>query len=145
MSKYPEIVALNALYIKHKVAIRFSSTDFLNGDKDYRLVTFKLEQKTFLFYVQDELGDIRYNYPLLNLCLVLRELEEYNLSPDFLIWCQERYLDASNDAVLAQYRNLGTVFRDVEAILGEINSYVSDWDFEMGSGPSWDLRKKGLN
>lgn len=143
MSEYPEIDALNNIYVKHNVEIRFSTTDFLVESKGYRAVTFKLGGKVFNFYVEDELDDIRYNYPLLNLCLVLRELEGYAYAEDYLIWCQERYLDPKNEAVLANYRNLATVYRDVEEIMGEINSQVSDWDFEMGSGASWKLRKKG--
>tara|TARA_R110002073_G_scaffold108336_5_gene243503 strand:+ start:82969 stop:83406 length:438 start_codon:yes stop_codon:yes gene_type:complete len=144
MSKYPEIEALNKLYIKHKVEIRFSTSDFLLGDIDYRAVEFKLGGKVFNFYVEDELGDLRYNYPLLNFCLVLRELEAYDDPPDFLIWSKEHHLDPKNEAALAHYRNLGIVYREVEEIMGKIDSQVSDWDFEMGSGASWELRKKGL-
>lgn len=142
MNKYPEIEALNNIYVKHKVEIRFSTTDFLAGDKTYRAVTFKLDGQVFNFYVEDELDDIRYNYPLLNLCLVLRELEGYEYTQDYLAWCQERYLDPKNEAILANFRNLATIYRDVEKIIGEINSQVSDWDFEMDSGASWELRKK---
>ncbi|MFY0602780.1 MAG: hypothetical protein JXQ93_02440 [Flavobacteriaceae bacterium] len=143
MSTFPEIEALNKIYIKHKVEIRFSATDFLLESKDYRAVTFTLGGTIFNFYVEDELDDIRYNYPLLNLCLVLRELEGYAFAPDYLVWCQERYLDPKEEAVLAHFRNLGTVYREVEKIMGAIHSQVSDWDFEMGSGASWELRKKG--
>ncbi len=144
MSNYPEIEALNKIFIKHKVEIRFSTTDFLNGNKDYCAVEFKLEGKLFHFYVEDEHSDIQYNYPLLNLCLVLRELEYYAETPDYLIWCQERYFDPKNIAVLTHYRSLASIYREVEKIIGKIDSQVSDWDFEMGSGASWDLRKKGL-
>lgn len=143
MNKYPEIEALNNIYVKHKVEIRFSTTDFLAGSKAYRAVTFKIGGKVFNFYVEDELDDIRYNYPLLNLCLVLRELEGYAYAQDYLIWCQERYLDPKDEAILSNYRSLATIYRDVEKIMGKIDSQVSDWDFEMGSGASWELRKKG--
>jgi len=145
MNTYPEIEALNKIYVKYKVEIRFSTTDFLESKKEYRAVEFKIEGKTFCFYVEDELDDIKYNFPLLNLCLVLRELEGYGLTPDYLVWCQERYLDPKKENTLANFRNLGTVYREVEKIIGEINSQVSDWDFEMGSGASWELRKKGIN
>ena len=143
MSTYPEIDALNNIYVTHKVEIRFSTTDFLAGSKEYRAVAFKLGGKTFNFYVEDELDDLRYNYPLLNLCLVLRELEGYAYAQDYLIWCQERYLDPKNERILANYRNLATIYREVEGIMGKIDSQISDWDFEMGSGASWELRKKG--
>lgn len=145
MSDYKEINALNNIYINHKVEIWFSTTDFLADNKDYRAVEFKVAEKIFHFYVEDEYDDIRYNYPLLNLCLVLRELEYYIETDDYLIWCNERSLDVKNTVILTHYKNLGTVYREVENIIGKIDSYVSDWDFEMGSGASWELRKKGLH
>ena len=144
MSEYKEIDALNNIYIKHKVEIRFSTTDFLIEDKDYRAVEFKAGGKLFNFYVEDEYDDIRYNYPLLNLCLVLRELEYYIDTDDYLIWCNERSLDVKNIDIQAHYKNLGSIYREVENIIGKIDSQISDWDFEMGSGASWELRKKGL-
>lgn len=142
MSKYPEINALNQIYIKHKVEIRFSQTDLLGGTKDYRAVTFKLEERVFNFYVEDEYEDMRYNYPLLNLCLVLRELEGYSEADDYLTWSRDRYLDPKNEEVLAHFKNLAPVYSEVEKIIGKIDSQLSDWDFEMGSGASWELRKK---
>lgn len=144
MTSYPEIEALNKIFIKHKVEISFSTADLLAGTKDYCAVEFKLDRKVFNFYVEDEYADIRYNYPLLNLCLVLRELESYAEPDDYLQWSREHHLDPKNKDVLAHFKNLGTVYREVEEIIGEINSQVSDWDFEMGSGASWALRKKGL-
>ena len=143
MSNYPEIEQLNKIYLKHKIEIRFIPSTFLAGNEDYRAVEFKLDGKVFNFYVEDEYGDSRYNYPLLNLCLVLRELEFYIESDDILVWSKERYLDPKNEAVLAHFRNLGTIYREVEKIMGKIDSQVSEWDFEMGSGASYELRKKG--
>ena len=144
MSDYPEIKALQNIYINYNVEICFSSTDFLSENKDYRAVEFKLNSKTFNFYVEDELDDIKYNYPLLNLCLVLRELEGYVDAEDYLIWCRERYLDPKNEIILANYKDLATIYSEVEKIIGKISSFISNWDFEMGSGASWELRKKGL-
>ena len=144
MSEYKEIDALNNIYIKHKVEIRFSTTGFLADNKDYHSVEFKAGGKLFNFYVEDEYDDIRYNYPLLNLCLVLRELEYYIDTDDYLIWCNERSLDVKNIDIQAHYKNLGSIYREVENIIGKIDSQISDWDFEMGSGASWELRKKGL-
>ncbi len=145
MDKYPEIDALNNIYIKHKVEISFSTTNFLAGNKDYCAVTFNLGGKKFDFFVEDEYDDIRYNYPLLNLCLVLRELEYYIETDDYLIWCMERSLDAENIDSQAHYKNLGSVYREIEKIIGKIDSQISNWDFEMGSGASWELRKKELS
>lgn len=144
MSKYPEIDALNKIAIQHLVEIRFSTTVFLAGNKDYRAVALKLGGKVFEFFVEDEREDILFNYPTLNLCLVLRELEHYGESDDYLIWSKEHYLDPKNEDVLAHFKNLGIVYSEVEKIIGKIDSQISDWDFEMGSGASWELRKMGL-
>jgi len=145
MNIYPEIEALNKIYINHQIEIRFSTTDFLADKNDYRAVEFKVGGKTFHFFVEDEYDDIRYNYPLLNLCLVLRELEYYTESDDYLLWCKEHYFDPNNANILAHFKNLGDVYKGVEKIIGKIGSQISDWDFEMGSGASYDLRKKGLH
>lgn len=139
MNTYPEIEAINKIYVKYKVEIRFSASDFLEDKKEYRAVNFKIDGNLFCFYVEDELDDIKYGYPLLNFCLVLRELEGYALTSDYLIWCQERYLDPKNEITLQNFRNLGSIYQEVE----KIESFVSDWDFEMGSGASWELRNKG--
>lgn len=144
MSKYPEIRALNKIFITHNVEIRFSNTDILSENKDYRAATFKLDGTEFHCYVEDEQEDIRLNYPLLNLCLVLRELEAYADAEDYLTWCKEHYLDPKNETVLTHFKNLGVIYPEVEKIIGKIDSQISDWDFEMGSGASWELRKKGL-
>lgn len=142
MKDYPEIAALNKLYIAHQVKIQFSSTDFLAGNENYRAVTFKLSGKEFNCYVEDEKEDICYNYPLLNLCLVLRELEGYADATDYLEWAKDRYFDPKNEAVRVHFNNLGDIYREVEKIIGKIDSQISDWDFEMESGASWALRKK---
>ena len=40
-------------------------------------------------------------------------------------------------------KNLST--KEVENIIGKIDKQISDWDFEMGSGSSRELRKMGFN
>lgn len=142
MSDYPEINALRALYQKHHIEVSFSDTDFLAGSKDYRRTKFVLDGKTFSFYVEDERDDAAFNNPLLNLCLVLRELEGYEDATDYLVWCKERYIDPKEENALANYRDLADIYRDVEKILGEVNSQVSNWDFEMRSGSMWKLNQK---
>ena len=141
MKDFPEISALNNIYLQHRVEIEVSRSECLNGKNEYPAVTFKLGGEYFKMYVDDEQDDFRSNYPLLNLCVVLRELEYYNETEDFLLWCTEMFLDPSNSQVLTYYRDLAEIYRGVEAILGKVDSFVSDWDFEMGSGVMHELRK----
>lgn len=142
MSDNQEIKALQNIFTKHKVEINFSATNSLAQNKEYRSVEFKLEKHIFSFYVDDEYDDIKYNNSLLNFCLVLRELESYKDTKDYLSWCQERYFNPKNERVIINFRNLATIYRKVENIIGEINSQISNWDFEMNSGVASELRKK---
>lgn len=144
MSKYPEVEALNRIYIDYKVEIHFSTANILDGKEDYREVTLTLASKTFNLFVEDEMDDARLNYPLLNLCLVLRELEHYKESSDFLEWTKDHYLDPKSPEVISHFKNLEAVYTEVEKIIGKIDSQISNWDFEMGSGAAWELRKQGL-
>ncbi len=141
-TKYPEIDALNEIYIKYKFEIKVNRNRLLGGNMDYPSATFTLSGKSFDIYLDDELEDLKFNYPLLNLCLVLRELEGYEDAEDYLIWCQDRYFKPENEEIRAYHMSLGETYREVEKIIGKVDSMISDWDFEMGSGASWVLRKK---
>lgn len=140
-TEYPEIKALNDIYVKHKVMIKITREQILDNDKDYPSVDFQLAGKTFKIFVDDEYQDLRYNYPLLNLCLVLRELESFDDSRDYEIWCQERYKDAQNEQVKANHQHLGEIYEEIKQILGNIDSQVSDFDFEMNARAAQRLRK----
>ena len=141
-STYPEIIALNHIYNQHNVEVQILTTECLADKKDYQAITFKVGDETFEMFVDDEYDDFQYNYPLLNLCIVLRELEFYNNTQDYLLWCSELYLNSSDNKVLAYYRELGRIYREIESIIGKIDSQISDWDFEMSSGAAYELRKK---
>ena len=141
MFDYPEIERLNQLYVTHKVETKTDRSRLLAGEEYYPMVVFKLAGKTFELYVDDEYDDLKNNYPLLNLCLVLRELEGYAWADDLLVWSMERGLDPGDPQVLNFYRELGRIYTDVAAILGKVESFVSDWDFEMNAGAAQALRR----
>ena len=138
---YPQIKALEEIYRKHHVKITISKNVFLGENKDYPAVKFSLGKDTFDIYVADDIEDIKFGLPLLNFCLVLRELEYYHISDDYILWCIENYLKPENIQVLAYFRSLGTTYRDIEKILGSIDSQISDWDFEMNAGAGYYIRK----
>lgn len=140
MVHYPEIDKLNQIYVDHQVVIIADHTRLLGGKKYYPMVEFQLAGKQFEIYVDDQYQDLRLNYPLLNLCLVLRELEGYDWADDLLVWSMERGLDSGDLQVLDFYRELGRIYIQVEAILGKVDPFVSDWDFEMNAGAAQALR-----
>ena len=140
-SEYPEIVELNKLWVEHKVIVKVDRSDDLSGKGYYPLTHFNLGNERFSIYVDDEFNDFRYNYPLLNFCLVLRELDGYKFTSDFEVWCQERFLDPKDEKVKEGFENLKDVTERVEEILGNIDSIISDWDFEMNAGAAQALRR----
>lgn len=139
--EYPEIEALNELWVKHQVMIKVDRSDDLGPRRDYPLVDVKMGDLGFSLFVDDEYEDFRLNYPLLNFCLVLRELEGYQDSPDFDVWCQERFFDSKDEKIKQAFEHLKDVVTKVEALLGTIDSQVSDWDFEMNAGAAQALRR----
>lgn len=139
--EYPEIEALNTIYVNHKVTTKTERGELLGGKDYYPLVHVQLGGFAFDLFVDDEYDDLRKNYPLLNLCLVLRELEGYALADDYLVWCQERFFDPGDERIRSNYTRLGEVYGTVESILGNIDSHVSDFDFEMNAGAAQRLRK----
>ena len=140
--KYPNIVALNDLYIKHKIAIQVSKSNLLCEREDYREINMVIGDKSFTFFVDDEYEDFRYNYPLLNFCVTLRELEDYKFSDDYLLWCTERNFEASNMKLRDYYMSLDKIYNEIEAILGGINSYIPSMDFEFSMGEVHVLREE---
>jgi hypothetical protein len=139
--KYQEITALNDLYKKYNVSISISTDECLSGDIDYPAVEFSLDRKTFNLFVDDEYSDFKYNYPLLSLCIVLRELESYKFSDDYLQWCKERFFKPEDVQVRDYYMSLALIYKDIEKILGKINSQISDSDFSLSMGAIRQLRE----
>ena len=138
---YPEIEALNQLYVTHKVTTKTDRSQLLAGLEYYPLVNFEIGGKSFQIFVDDEYDDLRYNYPLLNLCLVLRELEGYVYANGYEIWCQERFLNKEDEQVTQSYKHIANTYQEVAQIIGEIKSYVTDFDFELNAGAAQRLRR----
>lgn len=141
-SNYPEIEYLKEIRQKHGVGITILTKDFLNGNKDYPAVIFSLGAKSFNIFVDDEYQDFKLKSPLLSLCLVLRELDYYSDSHDYILWCKEHQLEPNNTQVLSYFRSLAGTYRDIEKILGTIDPIINDFDFEMNAGAVFELRNK---
>ena len=136
-----EIEELNALWVKHKVMVRVDRNTLLSNKAYYPLVEFQISGENFSLFVDDEFSDFRKNYPLLNFCLVLRELDGYKYTSEYEVWCQERSFDSSDETIKEAFKNLKYVTNEVEKILGKIDPIISDWDFEMNTGAAQALRR----
>jgi len=121
--------------------IKITREDHLAGEKNFPMVDFQLAGKTYKLFIDDEYEDLRYNYPLLNFCLVLRELDGYDAARELEVWAQERYLDAKDSQVIKFHQYLAKIYPEIAQILGKIHPHISDWDFEMNAGAAQQLRK----
>lgn len=133
---YPEIQKLNNLKVSFGIKINHvGSLDNLSK------VELKIKDKSFSIYIHDEYNDLIINNPLLNLCLVLRELELYKDCSDFLDWCNNQNVIASNEDLRGYYMKLDKTYYAIENIIGQIDSQISDLDFQLNAGAIAELRR----
>ena len=142
MKSFSEIHALENIYNDHKVKIRVSESDFSFTALEHIWVSFTLKNRSFVLLVDDEYKDLQINNPILHLCLVLRELEAYREEEDLLAWSKHKYIDPGDSNILDYYRGLSNIYTQIEQILGNIDSHVSYFDFEMNAGAAQELRRK---
>jgi hypothetical protein len=141
MKNYPEITALNALISQFDISVSIVSDSFLAGRNDFPLIEMRAGNESFSFFVDDEFGDLALGNPPLSLCVALRTLESYEFAEDFLVWCTQHGLDAAGPGLLDHFKNLGEIYTKIQELLGEINSQISDFDFELNAGAVQMLRK----
>ena len=135
-SNYPEINRLAEMYRSHAISIEPGD---LNKDS-MSLLHFQVEDNSYEIYVQDEFEDLKLNKQLLDLALVLKELELYKDSDDFLEWCKWQGLNASSDFWRNYYTNLDSTYTKVLDKLGTIECPINSMDFELNAGAAQELR-----
>ena len=141
---YPAITHLARLQHDHKPKIEAVKGKFLEKEY-YPLVRFRLRGKDHLIYVDDEYNDLEVGNPLLDLCLVLRALENYLDAEDYLVWCNQHGLDAANPDARAYHMGLDEVVKQISKWIDPIDSFVSDFDFELNAGAAQELRRTNTN
>lgn len=141
---YPEIAELDQLQQKLNPRIEAVNGQYLEKEY-YPLVEFALKGKSHLIYIDDEYNDLELGNPLLNLCLVLRALENYLDAEDYLVWCTQHGLDASNPRAREYHMGLADEVKQIREWIDPIDSFVSDFDFELNAGAAQELRRSNTN
>lgn len=118
-----------------------ATNEYLCGKSWIRKVQFQLGTEVHFIFVDDEFEDFKIKNPDLHLCLVLRSLEHYKDAKDFLAWCTQLGLDASDSVAREHHMGLRNSYAAIEKHLGDINSFVSDYDLELNAGAAQALRK----
>ena len=140
--EYPEIVALKALSQRYRLLALPSDRPPLGGEEAMPAVDLYLGNKRYELYAYDEVSDLSENNPLLNLCLVLMALEDYQEEPDYLTWCRSYGLPPANDAIRQWHMSLRSLYPELEKRLGNtIDPFVSRYDWELNAGAAQELRR----
>ena len=142
-SGYPEISKLEHIYESNDIYVFLRKEIYLGEDKEYKGVSLQIRDTLIELFVADEYGDLNESNQLLSLCLVLRELEQYQEAGDYLVWCRYNSLDPSDEQVRAYHMDLRFLSRNIESLLGEIDSCISNLDFELNAGAVQWLRLHG--
>ena len=137
MPEYPEIENLKTLLSTHAISICIKEITV----DDLHLVDLSIDDQSFSIYIQDEYNDLVLNNPLLNLCLILRELEIYQESSDYLNWSNTQGVNASNETLRQYYMNLGNTCTAIEKLIDKIDSMISDLDFQLNAGAAQEMRQ----
>jgi hypothetical protein len=101
--------------------------DFISGNKSWYL------------YISDEYNDFHPKNQLMCIFLVLRTLEDYEESSDFLVWCNQYGLNASHIHWLTYFKELGIRYTEIKNTLGTIHSMISSLEYQLRSGAFYEL------
>ena len=140
ITDYPELIRLLELHQELKPDIQPVAGEFLEKEY-YPQIQLKIKGSTYRLYIDDEYQDLDLSSPLLNLCLVLRALENYLDAEDYLVWCTQHGIDSSSTVAREYHMGLGGIVRDIQRWIDPIDSYVSDYDFELNAGAAQFLRE----
>lgn len=138
MSSYPSIAALKELQDKFKTKIQVVKPSGFNTD--WFEVDFQIREKSFRIHVDDEYQDLRIGSEILNLCLVLRSLEELQEATSFEHWCQATGVNSELNTARSYFESSHQFLNQIKDILGDIDSQISDLDFSLNAGAANFLR-----
>lgn len=128
---YPEINRLKLL--QEEYSLRVSAIDKPSVDRPFR-VELRLKGQSWLLYIEDEYGDFSMSNQLACLYLVLRSLEDYEAAEDYLSWCVQYGLNASDNRWLDYFLGLEWLCTEIKEAIGQIEPGISSWDYQHRSG-----------
>jgi len=134
---YPEIEALQQYFVGRSISVQLLENPKLISSA---WVKFAVNGKSWTILVDDEFDDLQTDNEVLALFMVLLSLQGYQRSNDFLEWCLDFELDASNAEMLELYRSLEKYVPEIEKELGGLDPYITSFDFHMNAGATEGLR-----
>lgn len=136
------IKALSSLLKQFNISFSEVDESFCHG---WKSMSVKIENEIYLLHLDDEYQDLENEIPELTLCVILRNLEEFKDSSDYVNWCKSTGIDQDNPQTKNYFQYLSTVVPKIELIIGEIDSCISNYDFTLNAGEAQKLRQKSIN
>ena len=134
---YKELNYLSSYFNRAEISFkRYQSEDV----QSLKAMDTNLNDSSFLIYIDDEYNDINEDNPLLCFFLILRELEVFKDSIDYLNWCKQLGVDASDEILRQYYISLDSTYNKIEKILGKIDSCINSMDYQLNTGVIQKLR-----
>ncbi|MEQ8302916.1 MAG: hypothetical protein RIB47_05965 [Cyclobacteriaceae bacterium] len=129
--QYPEIDQLIRLQKTFNMRVEQSSS---STDGSFIQVVLQAGEHFWEIYIDNEYRYFNTDRQLVCLYLVLSALENYETAEDYLEWCRDNELDASDTKWLNYYRGLGRISHEVESIIGKIECFIASYDYEFRAG-----------
>lgn len=129
--KYPELTRLQSLQKEHSLSV--SALDTPSVERPFQ-VELRLKGQSWQLFIEDEYGDFSTSNQLACLYLVLRSLEDYEEAEDYINWCGQYGLNASDNSWLDYFLGLEWLLREIKETIGKIEPCISSWDYQMRSG-----------
>ena len=134
---YRELEKLSSYFNRNKIEIK---RDPAKDIQSFKTLELHLNSNIFSIYIDDEYNDVNETNPLMCFFLILRELEIYNDSTDYLDWCKQLGVNADNEQLRRYYISLESIYQKIEKSLGEIDSCISSLDYQLNTGVVQKLR-----
>lgn len=106
-----------------------------NSNCSHSKILFQIGENSWELYCDDEYEDLSESSTFMNVFLALRELQIYKEEDDFITWSNQN----NGSHLLNYYQTLAKSIIEIESLIGEINPFFSDYDYQMRTGSIIEL------
>ena len=103
-------------------------------------VTLRSKNKEWNLFIENEYDDFDINNQPVCIYLTLRALDDYRIEGDYKSWIGYFSLE-NNEHWKNYYEYLGNACNEIEALWGEIDTFIKDEDYLMCDGAYVELLK----
>jgi len=133
---YPEINKLRESIENHSIEISEPLRHIRNTLFFVRLT---VDGKSWEVLVDDEFQDFAKGSLTLRWFLVLFALDLFKEAEDILVWGREHTINPQE--FLQYYKDLPTMYSEIEALVGDLDPQISDFDYTLRAGAYQELTR----